>query len=288
MARLAVTKCQGAGNDFVLVDRTAGAPFDYPATAKALCDRRYGVGADGMLVLSTPSQRDVDVRMRIFNADGSEAETCGNGIRCVARYWHERRPGAPRAVAVETLSGIVRATIAGTGAECAIRTSIGVPEDVFVYDEPQDVGGISAAVADVLIGNPHSVAFVDVAPDGLDLAAIAAQVEAGGPFENGVNVELARVRDGGIDMRVFERGVGETLACGTGAVAVGVAAVTMRRAASPVKVAMRGGDVIVEWSGPDEQAYLTGGAELVFDTVVELPDSLVAGTAETASAAPAV
>jgi diaminopimelate epimerase len=277
MARLTVTKVQGSGNDFVLLDNRAGGRYAYAGLARHLCDRRFGVGADGLLVLACPSGPAADASMRIFNADGSEAEMCGNGIRCVARYLYEREAQTQESeLAIETPSGIVHTEVLASLPRFAVRAAMGVPEDVRVHDAPVKIGDVRADVVDVLVGNPHSVAFVDVDVECIDLEAMAPEIAAAGPFRNGVNVEVARIGPDGIAMRVFERGVGETLACGTGACAVAVAAIATGRAASPVRIDMRGGSVDVEWSGSGTQARLTGGAEIVFDAEVDVPEAFAA------------
>ena len=277
MSRFSVTKCVGTGNDFVLLDRTASAPpIDAAAVAKALCDRHLGIGADGLLLIARPDATGCDIAMRIFNSDSSEAEMCGNGVRCVARYLFERRPDHPRRLAVQTVAGTIRTEVLGDAPSLTVRVGMGVPDEIRIYDK-EEVAGLSADTADVLIGNPHSVAFVDIDPVDVDLPQLAHAAQEEGMFENGVNVEVARILpDGAIAMRVFERGVGETLACGTGACAVALAAMEMGRAASPVRVQMRGGDVTVEWSGPGEEVYLTGAAELVFDTTIDVGDPVTA------------
>jgi len=279
MARLAVTKCQGAGNDFVLLDRTAGAPLRYPEIAQKLCDRNFGVGGDGLLVLERPSTAGSDLTMRVFNADGSQAEMCGNGIRCVARYVHDRKPGSPRSLAIDTTSGVVRSEVVADAPRFSARVAMGVPDDIRIYDK-EEVAGIPGYLADVVIGNPHRVVFVESDLMTIDLASVAGELTTDGVFEAGANVEVARIFAAGpIGMRVFERGVGETLACGTGACAVSIAAIEMGRAASPVRVTMQGGEVVVDWAGPGAQAYLTGGAEIVFDADVEVPDAFAAPAA---------
>jgi diaminopimelate epimerase len=282
MARLAVTKCQGAGNDFVLLDRTACVPLPYREIAQALCDRNFGVGGDGLLVLERPAALGSDVAMRIFNADGSQAEMCGNGVRCVARFMHDRRAQSPRRLAIETSSGLVRTEVVADAPGFSVRVVMGIPDEVRIYDE-EEVAGIRGDLADVVIGNPHRVVFVELDLMTIDLAAIANEIAADGVFVDGANVEVARVFPGGpIAMRVFERGVGETLACGTGACAVAIAAIEMELASSPVHVTMQGGEVIVDWAGPGEHAYLTGGAEIVFDADIDVPDALVASAAASA------
>ena len=270
MARISLTKCQGTGNDFVLLDRTAAPQLDYAALAPELCDRNFGVGADGVLVLERPTDLSCDVALRIFNADGSTAEMCGNGARCVARYMHDRTSDAPRRIAIQAPAGVVRTEIVDDPARFAVRVAMGVPTVIRIYDRER-AAGISGDFADVVIGNPHTVMFVDLDLMTIDLPTVANAVAAGTRFEDGVNVEVARIfKSGPVALRVFERGVGETLACGTGACAVAVAAIEMKRATSPVRVTMQGGEVFVDWQGPGEQAYLTGGAELIFDTTIDV------------------
>ena len=275
MSRVAITKCQAAGNDFILLDDTESSHADYPALARSLCDRRFGVGADGLLVMSAPTSTHADVAMRIFNADGSEAEMCGNGIRCLARYRHERGSGAARTCAVETIAGIIRTEIMESAPNFKVLVALGVPK---ARDGATTaVDGRSTATVDVDMGNPHVVAFVDGDLGAFDLVAFARAVDRSGRYPDGVNVEIAAIHAGQVAMRVHERGVGETMACGTGACAVAVAAIVGRRATSPVAVTMPGGDVTVEWPGEGTPAILTGGAELVFDAVVDVPDAHIAG-----------
>ena len=274
MSRVAITKCQAAGNDFILLDDTDSSHEDYPALARSLCDRRFGVGADGLLVLSAPTSTHADAAMRIFNADGSEAEMCGNGIRCLARYRYERVSGAARTGVVETNAGIIHTEIMESAPDFNVRVALGVPK---AHDGATTlVDGRSTAAIDVDMGNPHVVAFVDGDLGAFDLVAFARAAARSGRYPDGVNVEIAAIQAGQIAMRVHERGVGETMACGTGACAVAIAAIVSGRATSPVAVTMPGGDVTVEWPGEGRPAMLTGGAELVFDAVVDVPDAQIA------------
>ncbi|HYK52330.1 MAG TPA: diaminopimelate epimerase [Candidatus Eremiobacteraceae bacterium] len=273
MARISITKCQGTGNDFLLLDRRSGDELPYSDIAQTLCDRHLGVGADGLLVLESPSNTGADVAMRIFNADGSQAEMCGNGVRCVARYVHDRTPTSPRRLKVETGSGPVQTEIV-SDSPFSVRVDMGVPHEIRQSGKVR-AGGVNGDRVDVSMGNPHCVVFVEVDLMPVDLGAAADAVALDGKYPDGVNVEIARVFSGGpVAMRVYERGVGETQACGTGACAVAVGAIELERAQSPVRVTMLGGDVTVEWAGEGENAFLTGGAELVFDTTIDVPENV--------------
>lgn len=274
MTRISITKCQGTGNDFVLLDRRAGGELPYSDLAQTLCDRHLGVGADGLLVLEKASDPSADIAMRIFNADGSQAEMCGNGVRCVARFMHDRTPSAPRHLKVEAGSGMVQTEIVD-GSPFSVRVDMGVPGEIKEFGKSRTVS-VTGDRVDVSMGNPHCVIFVEVDLMPVDLASAADAISADGTYPDGVNVEIARIFSGGpVAMRVYERGVGETQACGTGACAVAVAAIELGRAESPVRVTMLGGDVTVEWEGAGENAFLTGGAELVFDTTMDVADEIV-------------
>lgn len=277
MPRLTFAKCQGAGNDFLIFEDPTFDAARYAALARSLCDRRLGVGADGLLVLSPASSRGADIAMRVFNADGSEAEMCGNGVRCVARYVAEEKRGAPAALNIETKAGIVRTEIRSGGTRFAVRVDMGAPRSVMLWVEPAAIHAVSVRGADVSLGNPHCVLFVDDDPSALDLDALADAAIAEHLAGADVNVEVARIVDGAVALRVRERGVGETAACGTGACAAAVAAIATRAVKSPVDVSMRGGDVVVEWSGGDAHVFLTGGAEIVYRAQIDFqPAALVA------------
>lgn len=274
MPSIALTKCQGTGNDFVLLDDRAGSRLQYPALARAACDRRFGIGADGLLVLlrATPNS-GADVAMRIFNADGSEAEMCGNGIRCIARYL-AREGRESRRLTVQTPAGLIHTEL--TDALGMVRVDMGAPALARPPEDTFDFGGRTFRYVRVSMGNPHAVIFVDDALDVYPLGELALAASKAVSEAKGVNVELARVIDGRIQMRIHERGVGETWACGTGACAAAVSAIATGRLASPIEVATRGGKVTVVWSGADGAAMLTGPAEIVFDTTLELGRDVLA------------
>lgn len=273
MPVISVTKCQATGNDFILYDARAHGALPYAEVARLLCSRRFSIGADGMLVLSTPVDAGADVRMQVFNADGSEAEMCGNGVRCVARYLWEQAPPLESA-AIETASGVVRTAVVADGADVRVRASLNFP--VFL-DFPDGrrartvkLAGTSATACLVSVGNPHLVCFVERAPQLLSLSAALEAIDSWKLHPRDLNVELARVIDGRIEMRVHERGVGETWACGSGACAAATCAIVLKRARSPVRVQSKGGVVSVAWAGPGQPAELTGDAQLTFRARVEL------------------
>jgi diaminopimelate epimerase len=268
MPEIALTKCQGTGNDFVLLDDRADAGLPYAALARTLCDRRFGVGADGLLVLRRAA-RSADLAMRIFNADGSEAEMCGNGLRCISRYIaRERREERP--LDIETAAGIVRTEPAGAD---AVRVRMGTPVLADPLETVIDIEGRALRFARVSMGNPHAVIFVDEPLEALALDALATALASLDTRSGGINVELATLHLGRIHMRVHERGVGETQACGTGACAAAAVAITTGRARSPVSVVSRGGDVSVAWAGRGEPAFLTGTAQLIFDTHIDVDEN---------------
>jgi diaminopimelate epimerase len=269
MPIIALTKCQGTGNDFLVLDaRDAARTSQYPALSRALCDRRFGLGADGLLVLQPPTATGADLSMRIFNADGSEAEMCGNGIRCVWRYL-EREMGTHDTLEVETATGIVRV---GPGDDGAIRVDMGVPRLREPLEIGVDIAGRKLRFAPVSMGNPHAVIFVDEPLAGIALDDLATALASLDAVAGEINVEVALIADGRVHMRVYERGVGETHACGTGACAVAAVAIASNRARSPVTVRSKGGEVRVAWDGAGAPAYLSGPADLVFDTTVEITD----------------
>lgn len=274
-ATIPFTKMQGCGNDYVYVDGFRHAVADPVALAKAVSDRRFGVGSDG-LILILPSDK-ADVRMRMWNADGSESEMCGNGIRCVAKYAFERglAPRRPRLTAetgagvlaldLDVRGGVVEAVTVDMGAPRLERADVpmlGAPGRV--VDEPLAAGDRTFRVTCLSMGNPHCVIWVD------DVAAFP--VERYGPllehhavFPRRTNVEFVQaVGRGEVVQRTWERGAGETWACGTGASAVAVAGALTGRTDRDVLVHLRGGDLRLQW-GPDDHVRKTGPAVVVFE-----------------------
>lgn len=278
---MAFTKMHGAGNDFVVVDATGGADRDWSSMALTVCDRHFGVGADG-LILAAPPVAGGDLRMRMFNPDGSEAEMCGNGIRCLVKFAVERelvRLGDGR-VLVETGAGLLTVeTVLESDHVVAARVSMGRPrlapsEIPVLADVPAPVrnwslavDGQSIAVTCVSMGNPHAVHLYSRPVDGYPLERLGPLVEHHPAFPNRVNFEVARVlsRDS-VEARVWERGAGLTLACGSGAAAVMVAARLNNLVDDAVDVRLPGGVLRLEWDGEGE-VYLTGPAVEVFTGV---------------------
>jgi len=270
-------KMHGTGNDFVMLDARE-MDGDWPALARAMCDRHFGVGSDG-LILALPAV-DADLTMRMFNPDGSEAEMCGNGIRCLAKFAVERGIAAPRdgAITVETLAGRLRCEVFGEdGIVERVRASMGRPRFAPaeipvlaessgpVLDLPVRVEGGDFHVTCVSMGNPHAVHFTDEPVAGIDLEHVGPRVEHHPAFPKRVNFEVANVlgRDR-LRMRVWERGAGITLACGTGACATAVAARLRGLVDDVADIELPGGTVRIEWDGEGE-VYLSGPAEDVFE-----------------------
>jgi diaminopimelate epimerase len=239
MAAVAVTKMHGTLNDFVILDQRSSSIHDLPAFARRVCDRRGGIGADGLLVLEASDA--AHARMRILNPDGSEAEMCGNGMRCAVRYLWERGEGDR--FTIQTLSGPIHADVMQTGDPFLVRVDVGVPR----FDDPSVVW----------VGNPHAVIFTpDV--DRFD-------VRAAGEERPDVNVHAAQVVDEHtMRVRHHERGAGLTRSCGTGSVACAAAAMRRGLVRSPVQILVPGGTLRVEWDGSGD-AFLTGPAVRVFD-----------------------
>ncbi len=249
------TKMHGVGNDFLVFDREEVADVDLPRLARLACDRHFGVGADGILVPQLSEA--ADLKMAYLNSDGSVAEMCGNGIRCLARYARDHELVNGQNFAIETEAGIKEILLHEDGSS---RVNIGTP----VFNAGVRIGGFN--FLRVSIGNPHAVAFLESEEEveALDLRESGSQVEKNPIFPNGSNVEFVFVRDTGeLRMRIWERGAGETLGSGTGSGAVAVAAIRLGLAESPVSVHLDGGTVRIEWTGEGEPAYMTGPAEYV-------------------------
>ncbi len=285
------TKLQGAGNDFILVDGSQG-QRDWSQLAVAMCDRHFGVGSDGLLLI-LPS--DVaDFKMRVFDADGSEPEACGNGLRCLVRYVLHKGlvDSKTQEVSVETIVGVRKARLyREEGKVTAIQFSMGKPQfkakdipvalgqsenlvDITpIMDYPVTVDNQKLLLSLVSMGNPHAVCFLKYPVIDFPLSHLGPKVEQHSLFPNRVNFEVARVLDRKhIEARVWERGVGETLACGSGACAIAVLARLRDYIDSKIEVRLPGGTLGVEWDGVGE-VFLSGPAEIVFSG--EWPDENV-------------
>ena len=245
----------GVGNDFLIFDPGEVEDADLPRLSRKVCDRHFGVGADGILV-PAPSQV-ADLKMVYLNSDGSEAEMCGNGIRCLARYARDYELVDGDALTVETGAGVKKILLSDDGSS---RVDMGPPG----FESEVTVGGFR--FLRVSMGNPHAVTFLESGDEveALDLSLAGAAVERDPVFPDGTNVEFAHVRGpGAVRMRIWERGAGETLASGTGSCATAVAAIQLGLAESPAEVYLDGGVVRIEWSGHDEPVYMHGPAEYV-------------------------
>jgi diaminopimelate epimerase len=278
------TKMHGAGNDFVVLDGRDQALPPLEAVSRFLCDRHFGVGADQVLVVRT--SRAADFRMEIYNADGSQVEMCANGIRAFYKYLRDRGLTREEEIGVETLSGVVRPRWAGRDrvrvemgcpilAPAKIPTTLGAGDGP-VLDLPLDLPGedtVGLRVSSVSMGNPHAVVFVDD-PDTVPVAILGPRIENHPAFPNRVNVEFAApVGRGRIRQRTWERGTGETLACGSGACAVAVVSMLRDLVDRVVTIELRGGELEIEWPDDEAPVLMTGPAAEVFTGQIELPDT---------------
>ena len=277
MTKLAFSKMHGLGNDFVMIDAVRQDIRLTSDQVRYLADRHFGVGCDQLLVVEPAQTPGVDFRYRIFNADGGEVEQCGNGARCFARFVFEQGLSDKREIRVETKKGIITPRLEDDG---MVTVDMGVPvlapaEVPFVSDsdawvQPLDVAGTSVAITAVSMGNPHAVqvvADVDTAP----VAEQGPLIEHHPRFPARVNAGFLQVVDEhNVRLRVFERGAGETLACGTGACAAVVAGILRGLVVSPVRVATRGGELTIAWSGVGTPVMMTGPAVTVFEGEIEL------------------
>lgn len=269
-----ITKMHGLGNDFVCLDHFNFLPkMDYPKLARRLCHRQFGVGGDGLIVI-LPSEI-ADGRMRIFNPDGSEPEMCGNGIRCFAKYMYDMGYVQKNMLSVETLAGVLTVVLdIADGCVQGVTVNMGEPclhpADIpvltgsdLVVEEEIEVCNRKMTFTAVSMGNPHCVIFVK-SFDGLEFESLGPAIEKHPLFPRKTNVEFVRIdRPNEITLKVWERGAGPTLACGTGACAAVVAAVLEGRTERKVKVHLPGGDLWIEWE-ENNHVFMTGPAVTVF------------------------
>lgn len=271
------TKMHGAGNDYVYIDCFAQAvPSDLPELARQIADRRFGVGGDG-LILIRPSESG-DARMQMFNADGSESEMCGNGLRCVAKYVYDHGIARKRQLTLETGAGLLPVDL-DIGSDDRVRqvtVDMGPPRleaaeipttllaAGLIVDHELQVGEQSLRVTCVSMGNPHCIVFVDHATDDLVLG-LGPMIERDPRFPKRINVEFVEVvSPGEVKQRTWERGSGETWACGTGASAVCVAGVLTGRTERSILNHLLGGDLTLEWKEDSGHVWMTGPATEVF------------------------
>lgn len=274
------TKMHGAGNDYIYVDTLLYSIPDPSAAAIKWSAPHTGIGSDGLVLIGKPSiTSGADFSMRIFNVDGSEAMMCGNASRCIGKYLYERKLTDKTEIKLETLSGVktllLHLATGGTVESVTVdmlEPRLHVPEQ---YDE-SCLGELSASFRKfrgtfVSMGNPHFVTFVDDI-DTIDIARYGSEMEHDAAFPQRCNIEFAQVMpDGTIRTRVWERGSGITMACGTGACATAVAAQITGRAQNKSTIKMDGGTLLIEWNADDEHVYMTGPTEFVFDGEIALP-----------------
>lgn len=269
------TKMQGIGNDYVYVNCFEEKVEDPAALAKFVSDRHFGIGSDG-LILIKPS-KNADFTMDMYNADGSQGEMCGNGIRCVAKYVYDKGLTDQQQISIETLAGIKYLDLTvEDGKVVLVRVDMGEPELIAekipviadsekVIDAPIEIDGTTYHMTCVSMGNPHAVVYVDDV-DNLPIEEIGPKFESHERFPRRVNTEFVKVLDRHtVQMRVWERGSAETLACGTGACAVAVSCILNGLTEDEVTVKLLGGDLEIQWDQEKNTVYMTGPATVVFD-----------------------
>lgn len=277
-------KMHGIGNDYVYVNCFEESVKNPAEVSKFVSDRHFGIGSDGLILIS-PSAI-ADFRMNIYNADGSQAEMCGNGIRCVAKYVYDYGLTDKTEISVETLAGIKYLRLqVENGKVASVEVNMGAPilepkeipvavEESPVVNVPVEVKGKIYHMTCVSMGNPHAIIFMNNVKD-LDIAAIGPYFENHTVFPKRTNTEFVEVLDRNtVNMRVWERGSDETLACGTGACATTVACILNDKTENEVTVHLLGGDLKIRWDREANQVYMTGPATVVFDGEITLPDGI--------------
>jgi diaminopimelate epimerase len=274
---LKFTKMHGAGNDFVVIDGVRQQVVLSPENIRFIADRNFGVGCDQLLLVEKAQHKDADFRYRIFNADGGEVEQCGNGARCFVRFVHDHKLTHKREIIVETKSGLISPRLEDDG---RVTVNMGAPifeperipfdSDSREVTQPLQVGDTTVQITAVSMGNPHAVqvvADVEASP----VAALGPLIEHHPRFPKRVNAGFMQVLDRDhIKLRVFERGAGETLSCGTGACAAVVAGIQRGLLDATVHVATRGGTLSITWQGEGSPVSMTGPAISVFDGEINL------------------
>ncbi|RXZ36509.1 diaminopimelate epimerase [Oxalobacteraceae bacterium CAVE-383] len=282
--KIKFTKMHGAGNDFVVIDAISQAIDFTHAQWKQIADRRFGVGADQMLVVEATRLPNVDFRYRIYNADGGEVEQCGNGARAFARFVNEKGLSDKRAIRVETLAGVIEPMLEADG---GVTVDMGAPilqPSLVPFDAnglsataqgedtlwPLEINGRTLRFSVLSMGNPHAVQIVADAEQA-PVATDGPVIEHHPRFPKRVNAGFMQIVDrNNIRLRVYERGAGETLACGTGACAAAVAGIRQGLLDSPVTVQTRGGVLVIAWNGENQAVKMTGPAVTVFEGEIEI------------------
>lgn len=277
MMKLEFTKMQGIGNDFVVIDAYSQPVSLTPDQIRAISDRHFGVGCDQLLIVEHATTPEAAFRYRIFNADGGEVEQCGNGARCFVKFVHDQGLTQQREICVETARGLIHPRLEDNG---EVTVNMGppsfLPADLPFEAEtiqslyPLQLAHETVEVAIASMGNPHAVQLVD----NVDTAPVAEQgpqIESHPRFPKRVNAGFMQIVDPHhIRLRVFERGSGETLACGTGACAAVVSGIRLGHLVSPVRVSTRGGELNIAWTGGDSPVWMTGPAATVFTGAIHL------------------
>jgi len=275
--KLQFRKMQGLGNDFVVFDAVSQNINLSAAQIRRIADRHFGIGCDQLLLVEKPTIPDTDFRYRIFNADGGEVEQCGNGARCFVKFVYEQGLTDKQEIRVQTAAGIITPRLEQNG---LVTVDMGAPRfdpavipfvaDGLASTYALEIAGEILEISALSMGNPHAVQIVK----DINSAPIANQgplIESHPRFPQRVNAGFMQIIDAHhIHLRVYERGSGETLACGTGACAAAVAGIRLGHLASPVKVATRGGELQIHWAGNDSPVLMTGPAETVFEGVIDI------------------
>jgi len=274
---LKFTKMHGAGNDFVVIDGIRQSVSLSPEQIRLLADRHFGVGCDQLLLVEKARRDDADFRYRIFNADGGEVEQCGNGARCFVRFVHEKKLTGKKEIVVETRSGLISPRLEDDG---RVTVNMGAPifdparipftSDSDAVMQPLDIDGRTVQITAVSMGNPHAVQVVDDV-ENAPVTSLGPLIERHARFPKRVNAGFMQILDRGhIRLRVYERGAGETLSCGTGACAAVVAGICRGVLDDTVHVATRGGALTIHWAGAQSPVLLTGPAVTVFEGEINL------------------
>lgn len=279
------TKMHGIGNDYVYVNCFEETVKDPAAVSQFVSDRHFGIGADGLILIG-PSCK-ADFRMNIYNADGSQAEMCGNGIRCVAKYVYDYGLTDKTKITVETLAGVKTLHLTVEDGKVAlVEVNMGAPiltpkqipvnvDESPVVNVPIEVRGKDYRMTCVSMGNPHAVIFMDYVKE-MDIEAIGPFFENHPIFPKRTNTEFVEVLDRkNVNMRVWERGSGETLACGTGSCATAVACILNDKTDEEVTIHLLGGDLKIRWDRTNNEIFMTGSATVVFDGEIALPENLI-------------